>query len=65
MEEGNEEWASHKSPCLDFILETVGALNGVTHSYLHFRKSASTWIKEVIFKRIRLETEALSRRLFQ
>lgn len=35
---GESAWASHKGPCLDFILENMDALDGVTHSYLHFRK---------------------------
>lgn len=39
---------SHKGPCLDFILETMGALDGVTHSYLHFRKKiASTEVRKL------------------
>lgn len=36
---------SHKDPCLDFILETMGALDGVTHSYLHFRKKKLLLLK--------------------
>lgn len=35
---------------MDFIFETVGALDGVTYSYLHFGKTVSTKLRKLYLR---------------
>lgn len=50
MVEGAIRMGQPRGPCLEFILETMGALGGVIHSYLHFRKIASTEVRKLYLR---------------
>lgn len=51
MEKEKEKWASHKGLCFNYILETVGALDGIAHLYLHFRKkNTSTELRKLYLR---------------